>query len=182
MKKFIIYKMEVINSNYSSQFTCDCESLSELHTLLPDSKLYTGRPTMIKMKNYGVTVLIFSNFTCRLMGGGSSHAYVFQKFLESVANSLQVKPLTLMSHTMTNYFNFKINLHQLPASKFLVNIELFPAAKYIHYGSMHANIFQTGVVIITGVRVISDAKLLIDQIEIDLKNSPKACYDFESAN
>jgi TATA-box binding protein (TBP) (component of TFIID and TFIIIB) len=157
-------------------FSCNCKNLRELHMLLPHSKLYEGRPTMLKLKNHGVTILIFSNYTVRVMGTGDLHNHVFQKLLEKIPYSAQTKPFQLMSHSVTHKFDFKINLHKLTTNRFSVELEIFPAAVYKHTGQMHANIFQSGAVVITGVKILEQAQILINDIENCLKKLEHVVY------
>ena len=54
-----------------------------------------------------------------------------------------------------------INLHKLDYRDFSVEMELFPEAKLRHGGPEHVNIFSNGKVVITGVRALARAELLV---------------------
>ena len=57
-----------------------------------------------------------------------------------------------------------INLHKLNYHDFSVEMELFPAAKFRHDGHEHVNVFSNGKVVITGVRNLTRAEVLVQQV------------------
>ena len=57
-----------------------------------------------------------------------------------------------------------INLHKLDYHAFSVEMELFPAAKLRHAGHEHVNVFSNGKVVITGVRNLTRAEVLVQQV------------------
>ena len=47
------------------------------------TKFYNHRPRMIKYRNQGITILIFTSFKFRAMGKGNHHMQILQEFLQS---------------------------------------------------------------------------------------------------
>ena len=73
---------------------------------------------------------------------------------------------TLMAYTISQQLTHNnIVLRALNTEFFDLTLELFPAAKYRHTGKEHVNIFASGKVIITGVRVLDHIPQLIHSIE-----------------
>ena len=68
--------------------------------------------------------------------------------------------------TMTLSFQipYFISFYKLSEQHFYVDTEMFPAAKLLHTGSCHVNVFATGHVVATGVKSYSHAMTLINQL------------------
>jgi TATA-box binding protein (TBP) (component of TFIID and TFIIIB) len=137
-------------------------TLTEASHLLTNSKLYTGRPTMLKYRVEGITILLFRSGNVRLMGGGTNHSQALDHILRILTNASLQSPLKLMSMTWVYHLPFKINLHMLDYPTFMTELELFPASKFLHNGKEHANIFSSGKVVITGTK--SEPVALINKI------------------
>jgi len=162
--------MHIVNTNYKTKiYPTD---LNIANTYFENSKLYQGKPSMLRIKEYGATLLLFSSGTVRLMGK-NNHDKLLQKILSILPNTKQVSPLQLMSHTIVHKINYSINLHLLNPYKFFSNQELFPSSIYIHKSSEHVNIFASGKIVITGVKSINNVKQLLEIITKDLENG---CY------
>jgi TATA-box binding protein (TBP) (component of TFIID and TFIIIB) len=141
----------LINSNYKAKILFPY-SLYEASRILTNSKLYTSRPTMLKYRIYDITILLFRSGSVRLMGRGTNHLQALDHVLQLLpATSIQVS-LNLMSSTWVYKLPFKVNLHMLDYPTFMTELELFPASKFRHTGTEHANIFSSGKVVITGAK------------------------------
>ena len=123
---------------------------------------YQHKPRMIKYRHEGITILIFTSLRVRLMGGGETHAAVLRLFLDSLPWPIAVvgTELRLSNMTVTHHLPFCLNLHKLIShhKHFSTELEIFPAAKFLHGGREHVNVFHTGRIVITGVRDINNVE------------------------
>jgi TATA-box binding protein (TBP) (component of TFIID and TFIIIB) len=111
---------------------------------------------MIKYHQHGVTLLIFTSLRFRLMGKGEAHMQLLEDFLLRLPWTIRVATRIQVNMTVTHQLEQCVNLHKLSHNnRFSTELELFPAAKFIHNGSEHVNVFHTGRLVITGVRDIN---------------------------
>ena len=73
-----------------------------------------------------------------------------------------------ISHHLSNT---NINLHKLDRRHFQVEMELFPAAKLIHAGREHVNVFHNGNIVITGVCDLSCVDYLLHQVSTHISSA-----------
>ena len=147
----------------------DCQHHFNNFISLAD-RAYLHKPRMLKFRRNGITLLIFNNLKFRTMGGqGLDHEIIFQLHKYTMHQILESFPwpcesLNMEISTMTLSFQvpYFINFHYLPKENFYVDTEMFPAAKLLHTGSCHVNVFATGHVVATGVKSYSHAMTLID--------------------
>ena len=137
------------------------------------TKFYSHRPRMIKYRKHGITILIFTSFKFRVMGKGDHHARILEEFLHSLPWKSTISEMTRNMTVSHHLPNTNINLHKLDRDHFQVEMELFPAAKLIHAGSEHVNVFHSGNIVMTGVCELSRADHLI---ELVLSHIPSAKY------
>ena len=162
--------MHIVNTNYKTKITPI--DIKKVHGNIKHSKLYVGKPNMLKIKKYNACLLLFRSGSIRIMGR-ENHDKLLQKVISKIPNVKQLIPLELMSHTVVHQINSLVNLHILDPYKFFSNQELFPAVIYRHNSNEHANIFASGKIVITGSKSINNVKQLIINIEKDLENG---CY------
>jgi hypothetical protein len=133
---------------------------------------YQHRPKMVKYRKDGITLLIFTNLKFRLMGGGCSHIVVLEEFLRNLPWKVDFGSLRLSTMTATHQLDGFVNLHKLNRKKFMVEQEIFPAAKWLHGGREHFNIFHTGRVVITGIKDINKVEYdLLPQLSLDVQHA-----------
>ena len=148
-------------------------------------RAYLHKPRMLKFRRNGITLLIFNNLKFRTMGGqGLDHEIIYQLHKNTLHQILTSFPWACQSLNMeitTMTFSFQvpyfINFHYLSEQHFYVDTEMFPAAKLLHTGSCHVNVFATGHVVATGVKSYSHAMTLIDQFNASL--TPECLLDTE---
>ena len=139
-------------------------------------RAYLHKPRMLKFRRDGITLLIFNNLKFRTMGGqGVDHQVIFRLHKKVLHQILAMLPwncviVSMEISTMTLAFQvpYFISFHYLPEENFYVDTEMFPAAKLLHTGSCHVNVFATGHVVATGVKSYSHAMTLIDQLTVAL--------------
>ena len=163
--------MLVVCMNYHGSLTFP-ENKIKLEDLIPyTTKFYNHRPRMIKYHKNGITILVFTSLRFRLMGKGDIHKQILQDFLHMLPWKSHVGEMTC-SMTVSHQLPVKhINLHKLDRRYFQVEMELFPAAKLIHKGHEHVNIFHSGKLIITGVRELPSIVPLIDHIMLHINSA-----------
>ena len=135
-------------------------------------RAYLHKPRMLKFRRNGITLLIFNNLKFRTMGGqGLDHEVIFQQHQDVLRQVVATMPwscniVSMDISTMTLSFQvpYFISFYKLPEQHFYVDTEMFPAAKLLHTGSCHVNVFATGHVVATGVKSYSHAMTLINQL------------------
>jgi TATA-box binding protein (TBP) (component of TFIID and TFIIIB) len=154
----LIHKMRIVCSVYCGQLGgVEHITLKDLATYAHVH--YQHKPVMVKFRSRNVTLLIFTNFKFRLMGGGDAHMETLQDFLQPLPWNFVVTRISLTNTTAVHQLPYHINLHKLRNNdRFSVDMELFPAAKFRHNGREHVNVFHTGQVVITGVGCINKVK------------------------
>ena len=162
--------MQVTNTNYRVHLDISGITLSSLYLAIPNSKLYVKRPKMIRVRMENITILIFNNFSARVMGKGSNHEAILAKLCESIPCSYS--HFTLQSHTIIYQLPFKVNLHKLTSTPFLDMRELYPCIRYTSCPG-NINIFSSGKLVHTGARDVSTAHFHRIQVLIML-----ACAHF----
>lgn len=154
--------MIVSCSNYHGALTFPYENVQFKDLIKFGDRFYSHRPHMIKYQKDGITLLIFTSLKFRLMGKGCCHIQVLKNFLHSLPWYSQIGPLT-NSMTIVHQLPIQhINLYNLNKKYFQVELELFPAAKLLHSGREHVNIFHTGKIIMVGVRNVNNVTPLIE--------------------
>ena len=139
---------------------------TKLEDLIPfATQFYNHRPRMISYKKDDITLPIFTSFKFRLMGKGGHHHLILHDFLAKIPWKCHINSKMTMNMTITHQLlSTHINLHKLNRHYFQVEMELFPAAKLIHNGREHVNVFHNGHIIITGVRNLENVQSLINQV------------------
>ena len=120
---------------------------------------------MIKYHKNGVTLLLFTTFKFRLMGPGQEHRQILKEFLTQLPWIASVGEMTVnmtVSHQLPD--GVHVNLWKLEEEAFQKEMELFPAAKLIHEGREHVNVFHSGHIVITGVRDLNRVEPLLDRV------------------
>ena len=137
---------------------------------------YLHKPRMLKFRRDGITLLIFNNLKFRTMGGqGLDHQIIVQQHKNVLHRVVAMFPwscdiVSMDISTMTLAFQipYFINFHYLPEEHYYVDTEMFPAAKLLHTGRCHVNVFATGHIVATGVKSYSHAMSLIDKLVVSL--------------
>lgn len=156
--------MIVVCTNYHGLLSFPHKNVQLSDLISFGHKFYSHRPKMVKYQNDGITLLIFTSLRFRLMGKGDFHKRVLETFLQSLPWISQISAMT-SSMTITHQLPLDhINLHKLDKNYFQLEMELFPAAKLLHSGREHVNVFHTGKIIIIGVRDMRRVSHLIDYI------------------
>ena len=155
--------MNVSNTNYRAIISAPY-SLKELQQFFPDSKLYSHKPKMLRIRTNNVSILVFNNLKVRIMGRGDEHQNDFDKFLNLIPHVKIILPLQLMSFTAVYKLPYRINIQNLDPNHFYVDLETFPAAILRHNGNENVNIFVSGKVVITGLKQIFRYHELIKQV------------------
>ena len=123
---------------------------------------YQHRPRMLKYNKNGVTLLIFTSLRFRLLGKGEAHLQLLEDFLLHLPWTIRVATQIQVNMTVTHQLEKCVNLHRLSHNnRFSTELELFPAAKFIHTGREHVNVFHTGRIVITGVRDINKSQNIL---------------------
>lgn len=150
-----LIKMKVVCSNYHGVFSFPQDNVQFQDLITFGHKFYKHRPHMIKYQKDGITLLIFTSLRFRVMGKGESHIQVLEDFLRSLPWRSQFSSLT-NSMTITHQLPLDhINLNKLNKKYFQLELELFPAAKLLHSGREHMNVFHSGKIIILGARDVN---------------------------
>ena len=158
----------ITNTNYKAKISTSCNNLYELHKLIPKTKLYYPRPFMLKYREKGITVLLFNKLSVRVMGNGSCHDAVFYNFVRLIPKATIISDLQVMSSTVRLKLPWRINLYKLDPTKFYGELELFPGFMYKHDGTEYINVFESGAVIITGVRQLERLHEIYSMLKCDL--------------
>ena len=133
--------------------------LESLHPLLPNSKLYRGRPHMllVKMSN-GRNVQIFRNGTVQILGALSrSAAQSMRCELQRTLRRIWKKQTCVLSNlivsnlVISSHFNEHISLPKCSNHELTYEPELFPAMLISRWLPVHVAVFHTGKVIVTGL-------------------------------
>ena len=123
------------------------------------TKIYVGRPTMIKIKINGNTVIIFRNMKGRIMGSSEN----MNETLSSLP--FDVEDVKIQTLTFTDSISQTINLWKLNLP-FFYEGEIFPAAAYIKFqDGAHINIFHTGKLVLTGVKSEDEATKIFENVK-----------------
>ena len=92
------------------------------------------------------------------------HNNVLSQIIATFPWTCSIVSMDISTMTLTLQLPYFINFHYLSEEDFYVDTEMFPAAKLLHTGSCHVNVFATGHVVATGVKSYSHAITLIDQL------------------
>ena len=162
---FLSFIMKTVCCIYHGSLTFPNNS-TRLEDLIPfGTQFYNHRPRMIRYKKDDITLLIFTSFKFRLMGKGENHLIILHEFMSKLPWKCHAKSNMTLNMTITHQLlSTHINLHKLNRHYFQVEMELFPAAKLIHCGREHVNIFHNGHIVITGARNMENAQYLINQV------------------
>jgi TATA-box binding protein (TBP) (component of TFIID and TFIIIB) len=150
--------MKIVCKILHGQLIAPHGEIISLENLSPFAHVfYQHKPRMLKYHQNEITLLIFTSLRFRLMGKGDAHMQVVEDFLHLLPWNMCVSTRIQVNMTVTHKLEQNVNLHKLlhNNNRFSAELELFPAAKFIHNGSEHVNIFHTGRIVITGVRDIN---------------------------
>ena len=124
--------------------------LNELEPFV--TRIYKGRPTMLKYSQNGITLLIFTSLKFRLMGK-SDHLFVLDDFISKISAKFQVsyEILSISYSARVQLSIAHINLYKLNREHFYHEPELFPCASLRHECKENVNVFSSGVCIVNGL-------------------------------
>ena len=136
----------IVNINYAGHFLGDIEKLS----------FSRSSPQMHVLKCKNFTIVLFRSKKCRIMG--------CRKPLANL-NELPypIKLHRIASATATFSIGRSIILHKLSAKvKCIYEPELFPALRLVDFNPMCVNIFGSGKVVITGLKILHHCDIIAD--------------------
>jgi TATA-box binding protein (TBP) (component of TFIID and TFIIIB) len=139
----------VCNANYKGDFG---KQINLRQVNIPNSKLYM-KPYQLVVKDNKGTLVIFSNGKFRVMGCIDELEASFLAFAHVEKLYTDFPIITLQSYTLRGDVGFPINLIKLSHNVACVyEPELFPALRLKEYKPMCVNIFNTGKVMVCGLR------------------------------
>ena len=159
---------KVVNQMFSTKLHQSL-NMFVIHSMLPNSIYFRGRPTMIKLKLPGAhyTILIFPNGRIQLLGKTTSddHEYV-RTFLHEHLK-LNIPPFKLDVMTVVCKILRSYNLHKLQkcTPERFYEPELFPALLLSKWKPIHVSLFGSGSVVLTGVKSFDDVYKIIKEIK-----------------
>ena len=101
------------------------------------------------------------------MGKPGEHESVLQYILSFLPGTPQYEPLILQSMTLKMVLPYRVHLQSLPYEKYLIELELFPCAS-LRNKQECVNIFESGKIILTGIRRFDRAKELFNMVSHDI--------------
>ena len=139
----------VCNSNYKGESGKSID-LRKLHSALPTSKLCI-KPLQLVIKDLRGTLILFSNGKFRVMGCIDEFEASFLAFAYLPSDSFP--SITLQSYTLKWELGFHVNLRKMVRDVPCVyEPELFPALRLKQFNPVSVNIFNTGKVVVCGLR------------------------------
>lgn len=148
--------MKIVNQNFRFQLHSrwSYEELAKKEYI----QNYRGRPTMIKYKRHGSTIMVFTSLKARIMGNPDNHWQTVEEFCKLSESS--ISGYNCQSCTVIHRVPFQIPLDKLP-SCFRFEPEIFFAA-YRIIENVHVNVFHTGKINITGTKSLEEAQTVYD--------------------
>jgi len=171
------YSAEVVNCNFKSNLNKPL-NLSLIHSLMPNSKLYT-KPSQLIIKDEDGTLIFFSNGKHRVMGCKDEFdaTLLAYKYVALIDKSDDDFPLLYsQSSTVRVLFHKKIHLPSLShihsnmsSNQVHFEPEIFPAVLIRKYKPLSVNVFSTGKIIICGVRDMEQVHSIMKDLCDDLE-------------
>ena len=175
-------KARIVNGHY--QLRCDQHlNLHQLKVLLPEGRLYMGRPTMLSCRLMGKRVLFFPSGTIQVLAGNMTsmhferlHAMICELLTYSstnpaVATVIRVSPWTV--NNMVVYFELCSTFTfsgLLCNGRLSYEPELFPALLVSKKANVHVTLFQNGKGVVTGVRSALKAIDALQELVLELRH------------
>ncbi len=156
--------MQCVNMVASSSLSCELdlsELASSLHNIVYSPSHFTG--ASLKHRKIKGTLLLFPNGKLILTGATSFREAKqsirrFARIIQRQGYHVTLKPIKLLTSTVTNDLRRKINLGKLRNKiKGIYEPEQFPALTF-KYNDVTFIVHHTGKVIMTGVKKICKAK------------------------
>ena len=164
--------------------------LEEVHKRLPHSKLYHGRPQMLVTKmSCGRNLQLFPSGCIQILGRVSlsnalSMSYEILQHLKPLYPHLQLPILTLKNIVVHAQLTKTIPLHRIKHSSSTVSYEpeLFPAVLIRRFEPAHIAVFHTGHCIITGLKSLEQAHVIVHELVHFLNKKDLFSYKRRSPN
>ena len=159
--------------NYMREFRLNtCIDLDAVHRLLPESKLYRGRPQMLVVKmSCGHNLQMFPKGCVQIMGNISYTtallmSHDIMQHLEKLYPHLESTPLTLKNLVVSARLKTDVSLHRVKrsSSTMCYEPELFPAILMRRFRPAHIAVFHTGRCIITGVHSVEQGQRIVHKL------------------
>ena len=163
----------VCNANFKGQYHKSI-NLRKLHEHVPNSKLHMT-PYQLVIKDLKGTLIFFSTGRFRIMGCIDELEASFLPF--AYLQKLEKHPLTKFPAVTVQSYTLKYNLgfyiHLLKMSDalmiaevpFACDFELFPAIRLKEFKPVSVNVFNTGKVMICGLRNPDDIYSIIPRLK-----------------
>lgn len=180
--------MEIVNAVYKTRLGVNLD-LYRLAAVIPDSILYVGRPTQLKVKlpTNKITCLLFGRGGLRIMGKGVADASqqkidaVLRDILSPVASclsseilaSISSSSLELQTLTVVTKLPSSINLYRFikvcecqsgNKLKPTYDFELFSAVRLENFRPVSVNVFSSGKIIMCGIKNMECADCIYKSI------------------
>ena len=150
----------VSNANFKGDFGKKLD-LHHLHKTIPNSKL-CDKPNQLVVKDLKGTLIIFGNGKFRTMGCNDELDASFLAFSYADGLAASLPSITIQSYTLHANLCFHVNLVQLSAIVPCVyEPELFPALRLSEYKPVCVNIFNTGKVVVCGLKDPEDMYMIV---------------------
>jgi TATA-box binding protein (TBP) (component of TFIID and TFIIIB) len=143
-------------------------------------KLYTHKPKMLvlKLASQASTIILFPSGKMRLMGSAVKNKGEAKQLIKTMFSDNVGK---IRLQTMTATFDFKECIHLgklklfideryhygkncMPLWQNFYESELFPALQLKLWGAIHCNVFASGKCVITGIKHLDEACVIIDDL------------------
>lgn len=159
---------KVVNRMVSAKLSHSLD-LEKIHSMLPNSEYFKGRPTMIKMKLPDVryTILIFPNGRIQLLGKTVSDDYEYVRTYLQDRLRLDIPPFTVDAMTVVYKFSRPCHLKSIThsSSERFYEPELFPALLLTTWKPTHVALFASGTVVLTGVKCFNAMHEIVNEIK-----------------
>lgn len=170
--------VELVNTVFKTRLQSNFIDLLYLADKIPNSQLFTGRPTQLKVTFYNdkIVCLLFGKGAIRIMGKVNlDRAYDILFFILSHFSCPEIPSPVLELQTMTYTANFEqqINLvkfdkdFQVPL-KTHASFEIFSALQINAYRPITVNLFSSGKMVICGVKCEQQASDIYTEILVYL--------------
>lgn len=146
--------MKLVNCNYRGKL----KRQEFLEKYGKDIEIYKGRPTMLKYKNSGGTILVFSSGKFRAMGRHMTEQWVYDL-------KITIYEILMQSMTLTHDLCFPINIAILETCyRQMYEPEFFTSKLIYHSNGVTLNVFGSGMVVLLGVRSLDKAMTAISDV------------------